>query len=149
MARLSRRRLLHGLAASAAASVLPHQAHGQQGSSPVPALSDVSEPTRAAMAAAAPQFLDALPPDTRRRAVFVVSGKERLNWHYVPRSRAGVAFKDMPAAARTAAHELMKSSLSGVGYGKAVNVIRLEEVLRRLETLGLMRDPEKIGRAHV
>jgi Protein of unknown function (DUF3500) len=142
MARLSRRRLLHGLAASAAASVLPHHAHGQPGSPPVPALSDVSEPTRAAMAAAALAFLDALPPDTRRRAVFVVSDKERLNWHYVPRSRAGVAFKDMPAAARTAAHELMKSSLSGVGYGKAVNIIRLEDVLRRLETFGLMRDPE-------
>src|SRR5215475_3995983 len=141
MARLSRRRLLHGLVASAAASILPHHAYGQQRSSPVPALSDVSEPTRAAMAAAALAFLDALPPDTRRRAVFVVSDKERLNWHYVPRSRAGVAFKDMPAAARTAAHELMKSSLSGVGYGKAVNIIRLEEVLRRLETLGLMRDP--------
>jgi hypothetical protein len=37
----------------------------------------------------------------------------------------------------------MKTSLSAVGYGKAVNVIRLEEVLRRLETFGaLLRDPE-------
>src|SRR5215470_6666602 len=142
MVRLSRRRVLHGLAASAAASLLPHHAHGQQGSAPVPALSDVTEQTRAAMAAAALAFLDTLPPDTRRRAIFVVSDKERLNWHYVPRSRAGVPFKDMPATARTAAHELMKSSLSGVGYGKAVNVIRLEEVLRKLETFGLMRDPE-------
>ena len=49
----------------------------------------------------------------------------------------------MPAAARAAAHELMKASLCAVGYGKAMNVIRLEEVLRQLETFGaLLRDPE-------
>src|SRR5258707_13288756 len=141
MGRLSRRRLLHGLAASAAASALPRHGHAQT-TPPAPALSEVGEPTRVAMAAAALAFLDALPPDSRRRAVFALSSKERLTWHYVPRSREGVPFKDMPSSARSAAHELMKSSLSAVGYGKAVNIIRLEEVLKRLETFGLMRDPE-------
>ena len=49
----------------------------------------------------------------------------------------------MPTAARATAHELMKASLSSVGYGKAVNVIRLESVLRQLETFGgLLRDPD-------
>lgn len=131
MRTLTRRRLLHGLAASAAASALPR-----------PALAQVDDAVRAAMAGAALAFLGALPADRRRRAVFSFADKERLNWHYVPRRREGVAFKDMPAAARAAAHELMKSSLSAVGYGKAVSVIRLEEVLRRLETFGLLRDPE-------
>jgi len=38
---------------------------------------------------------------------------------------------------------LLKSSLSGVGYAKAANVIQLEEVLRSVETFGaLLRDPE-------
>jgi hypothetical protein len=38
----------------------------------------------------------------------------------------------------------MKAALSTVGYAKAVNVVRLEEVLRQLETFGgLSRDPEK------
>lgn len=137
MGRLTRRRLLHGLAASAAASALPRHAHAQDA-----ALVEVSTTTRAAMAGAAVSFLDALPPDARRRAMFAVSDKERLNWHYVPRGREGVPFKDMPTPARTAAHELMKASLSAAGYGKAVNIIRLEDVLRRLETFGLMRDPE-------
>ncbi|HEY7252675.1 MAG TPA: DUF3500 domain-containing protein [Methylomirabilota bacterium] len=135
---LSRRCLLHGLAASAAAAAVPRHAHAQ---SP-PALSDVPDGARAAMAAAALAFLGALPADARKRAVFAVSDKERLNWHYVPRRREGVAFKDMPAPARTAAHELMKVSLSAAGYGKAVTIIRLEEVLRRLETIGLLRDQE-------
>ena len=95
------------------------------------------------MAAAAAGFLATLSTDGQRRALIGFADKERLNWHYVPRRREGLAFKDMPAPARAAAHELMKASLSAVGYAKAVNVIRLEEVLRRLETFGaLLRDPE-------
>jgi hypothetical protein len=62
----------------------------------------------------------------------------------VPRGRKGVALKEMAAPGRAAAHELLKAGLSAIGYAKAVNVIRLEDVLRELETLGgLLRDPEK------
>ncbi len=129
---IPRRRLLHGAAAMAAAAALPR-----------PALAQVTDAGRAAMAGAATAFLAALPDDARRRAVIAFGDKERFNWHYVPRGREGVALKSMPAPARTAAHELMKVSLSAVGYGKAVNVIRLEGVLRQLETFGgLLRDPE-------
>jgi hypothetical protein len=53
-----------------------------------------------------------------------------------------VPFKAMPAPARTAAHELMKASLSAIGYTKATNVIQLETVLRQIESFGLSRDPE-------
>ncbi len=60
----------------------------------------------------------------------------------MPRGREGVPFKAMPAPARAAAHELMKASLSAVGYTKAANVIQLETVLRQIETFGLSRDPE-------
>ena len=127
---VTRRRLVHGMAAAAAMAAL----------SP-PVFAQVTDPARAAMAGAATSFLAALPTDGRRRAVFAFDHAERRNWGYVPRSREGLSFKDMPAAARTAAHELMKTSLSAVGYGKAVNVIRLEEVLRQLETFGaLLRD---------
>src|SRR5215471_2516749 len=139
MAGLTRRRLLHGLAAGAVASSIPCHASGQGAA---PALSEVSDSIRAAMAAAAVAWLNALPSDARRRAVFGMPDKERENWHYVPRRREGVPFKEMPASARASAHELMKASLSGMGYGKAVNIFRLEEVLRRLETFGLIRDPD-------
>jgi hypothetical protein len=95
------------------------------------------------MAGAAIAFLAALGADARRRALFVFGDKERLNWGYVPRRREGLPFKDMAAPARAAAHELMKASLSAVGHAKAVNVIRLEGVLRQLETFGaLTRDPD-------
>ncbi len=131
MPRLTRRRLLHGLAASAAAGALPR-----------PSLAQSSDAARAAMAGAALAFLGALPADARKRAVFPIGDRERLNWHYVPRGREGVPFKAMPAPARAAAHELMKASLSAIGYAKAVNVIQLEAVLRQIETFGLSRDPE-------
>jgi hypothetical protein len=129
---IPRRRLLHGAAAATAAWALG-----------VPAFAQVADAARTVMAGAATAFLAALPADGRRRALFAFDDKERLDWHYIPRRREGLAFKDMPAAARAAAHELMKASLSAAGYGKAVNVIRLEGVLRQLETFGgLMRDPE-------
>jgi len=108
-----------------------------------PALAQVTDAGRAAMAGAATAFLGVLPEAARRRAVIPFGDKERVNWHYVPRGREGLPFKAMPAPARAAAQELMKASLSEVGYAKAVNVIRLETVLRQLETFGgLMRDSE-------
>jgi hypothetical protein len=129
---MGRRQLLHGaLATAALVSVRPVAAQ-------------VGNAARAAMARAAAGFLSALEPDQRRAAVFPIAHDERKNWHYVPRSRSGVPFKEMSAAGRAAAHELIKASLSSVGYTKAVNVMRLEEALRQLETFGgLLRDPEK------
>jgi hypothetical protein len=94
------------------------------------------------MAGAATAFLASLDARQRHRAVFPFGDAERMNWHYVPRRREGLAFKDMGAPSRAAAHELMKASLSAVGYAKAVNIIQLEEVLRQIETFGLSRDPE-------
>jgi hypothetical protein len=74
--------------------------------------------------------------------VFAFTDAERMNWHYVPRRREGLPFKDMKPAARAAARELMKTSLSATGYAKALNVIALEDVLRQIEMIGLSRDPE-------
>ncbi len=133
---LTRRRLLHQVVGGLAAHAALHP-RAQ------PALAQVGEDGRAAIAAAATAFLGSLPTDDQRQATFPFADKERQNWHYVPRSREGISFKQMPRAARAAAHELMKVSLSAAGYGKAVNVILLEDVLRRLETFGgLLRDPE-------
>jgi hypothetical protein len=136
MPELTRRRLLHGLAASAAAAALARSARGQS-PPPVPSLAPMLSPVDVGDAARA-----ALPAETRGHAVFSLGDQQRLDWHYIPRRRAGVPFRDMPAAGRAAAHELMKASLSAAGYGKAVGIMRLEDVLRRLETFGLMRSPD-------
>src|SRR5262252_9793999 len=132
MSLIDRRQLLHGTLAAAALGTAK------------PVWAQAGDSTRAAMARAASAFLAALEPGQRRSATFSFAQDERTNWHYIPRSRSGVAFKEMSQAGRTAAHELIKVSLSGVGYAKAVSVMKLEDVLRQLETFGgLMRDPEK------
>jgi Protein of unknown function (DUF3500) len=132
MGPLDRRQLLHGAAAVTAWAAAR------------PVLAQVPEPARASMAHAATAFIAALEPRQRQAATFPFDHEERRNWHYVPRGRKGLPFKDMSPAARAAAHELMKASLSGVGYAKAVNVVRLEAVLHQLETLGgFLRDPGK------
>ena len=129
---LSRRRLLHGAVATTAIGWVPAVLSAQ-----------VDDAARSAMAAAATAFLAALPSDLQGRALFDFGAAERVNWHYIPRRREGVTFKDMPASARTAAHALMQASLSETGYAKALNVIRLEELLRQTEMLGgFFRDPE-------
>jgi len=129
---IGRRQLLHGTLATAALAAAR------------PAWAQAGDQPRAAMARAATAFLAALEPGQHRAATFPFTQDERMNWHYIPRSRSGLAFKDMPAAGRAAAHELIKVSLSAAGYAKAVNVMQLEVVLRQLETFGgLLRDPEK------
>jgi len=129
---IPRRRLLHGAVAMAAGATLPR-----------PAWSQAPDAARGAMAGAATAFLAALADEPRRRAALAFDDRERLNWHYIPRRREGLALRDMPAPARAAAHELMKAGLSTAGYAKAANVIRLEGVLRQLETFGgLLRDPD-------
>jgi hypothetical protein len=132
MGPIDRRQLLHGtLAAAALAAARPVWAQA-------------GDQTRAAMARAAAAFLASLESGQRRAATFPFAQDERMNWHYIPRSRSGVAFKEMSAAGRAAAHELIRVSLSGAGYTKAVNVMQLEMILRQLETFGgLLRDPEK------
>jgi hypothetical protein len=101
------------------------------------------ESAREAMARAALAFLGTLDSRRARQVAFPFADAERLNWHYVPRRREGLPLKDMTADARAAAHALLQSALSSAGYTKAQDVIRLEGVLRQLETFGaFMRDPE-------
>ncbi len=138
---LGRRTLVHGAVAAATVGLLGRRAASE---SPVPL--GVGPAPRQAMAQAAAAFLATLDAPARRRAAWPFADAERRNWHYVPRGREGLAFKDMAAPAQAAAHALMQASLSATGYAKAVNVVRLEEVLRQIEALGFFRDP---GKYHV
>jgi hypothetical protein len=95
------------------------------------------------MREAAGAFLTALPDEQRAKAQRPFDDRDRLDWHFTPRSRNGVSFKDMDPRGRQAAHALLRIALSEPGYRKAVNIIELEIVLKEIETFGLMRDPER------
>ncbi len=95
------------------------------------------------MRAAAERVLAALPEQSRTQAMRPFEDRDRTDWHYTPRSRNGISFKEMNPAGRDAVHALLRTALSAAGYRKATNIIELENVLREIETFGWMRDPER------
>jgi hypothetical protein len=90
-----------------------------------------------AVEAAARAFLQALSPVQRARASFAFGSAERTTWHWtVPSSvpRNGLALAAMSSRQRGLALALLRASSSPAGYRKAVNIMALQGVLRRLDT---------------
>lgn len=106
-------------------------------------VSPSSSAVAARMRVSAERVLAALPAGMREKMVRAFDDRDRADWHYTPRSRNGVALKELDANGRDAVHALLRDALSAVGYGKVVNIIELELVLREMEAFGLMRDPER------
>ncbi len=96
------------------------------------------------MAAAASAFLDSLGGELRKSAVYEIASPVRLDWHYIPRDRPGVKFKQLGDPQRRAMHALLQSALSSRGYLKATSIMELEGVLHDMEVArggdGLARD---------
>src|SRR5689334_12886166 len=104
---------------------------------------DKSNPTASAMTSAAAAFVQSLSAEPQSRAILPFEEEERFNWHYVPRERRGLPFKEMSEAQRERAHAFLQAGLSQAGYHKTTTIISLEEVLRELEGgKGPVRDPE-------
>lgn len=96
---------------------------------------------------AAVLFLDSLDAAERSATQFDFSNMSRTDWHFVPKDRTGLSFKQMTLPQRRAARVLMRSTLSEKGYFKASSIMMLEQVLRTMEAdrPGAIerRDPEK------
>ena len=104
---------------------------------------DAHEAAAAEMAEAANAFLAALTPEQRAQAGFEMKDDERLNWHYIPRERKGIPFKEMTPAQRSLGHAFLSTGLSQRGYIKAVTIMTLEQILHEIEKNGkFARDPE-------
>ena len=107
------------------------------------AMAHDTAPSAARMRDAVEKTLAALPEAARVKVQKSFDDPDRLDWHFTPRSRNGVAFKELDAKGREAIHALLRQALSAAGYRKVVNIIELEIVLREIETFGMMRDPER------
>ena len=94
---------------------------------------EMESETALRMTEAATAFLAFLTPEQRSRAVFHLEDDERLNWHYIPRERNGLLFKEMDGNQRRLAYGLLSSGLSQHGYVKALDIMSLESVLGNLE----------------
>lgn len=93
---------------------------------------------------AARAFLASLDEKQRAAATFDYSDKERFNWHFIPRDRKGLAFKDLSESQREKFDALLAAALSKVGHETVHDVRFLEAVLQKIEGAGrrFSRDPE-------
>ena len=81
--------------------------------------------------------------DEKGGATYPLEANERFNWHFIPRERKGLPFKEMAPEQKHLAHALLSTALSHRGYLKASTIMSLEQVLRDLEQgKGPTRDPE-------
>jgi hypothetical protein len=124
------RRAVVALALVAAFAPLPSAAH-EVAPGPLTAWID-------GMARAASAWTTAMGGHAGARLPF--EGDERRNWHYVPRSRRGVALRDMTPAQRDAATALVRSGLSARGTERVEATLALESVLAEMER-SRFRDP--------
>ncbi len=94
----------------------------------------------AEMAQAASAFFDSLAPEQQAKLQFALDAPERTDWHYIPRPRPGVPFKEMTPEQRQRSLALVRSALSDEGYRKATTITLLEQVLFD-RTHNPIRDP--------
>lgn len=92
------------------------------------------------VADAAHRFLLSLDEGQRRKAMIAFDSGSRLDWHYIPRSRPGLALGEMRADQADAARALFASVLNQRGLELLEGVRLLEGVLR--EQQGSFRDPD-------
>ena len=95
----------------------------------------------AEMSGAAIHFLEALTPDQKAKATYDFKDEQRYDWHFIPRPRKGLPFKELAPEQRPLAHALIASGLSHRGYLKAMTIMSLERVLFDLE--GVNRKNER------
>jgi hypothetical protein len=98
----------------------------------------------AVMTTAARAFLASLDAQQRARVSFPMNSEERLNWHFIPIERKGVALREMNSAQKQLASALLAAGLSQQGVIKAHTIMSLDAILKEMEQgKGPERDPEK------
>lgn len=103
-------------------------------------------PSGTVMSAAAAAYLATLSDEQKKIGVLEFDTPQRFAWHFIPlETRKGLKVRDMSDAQRKAAHQLLATSLSELGYAKATQIMQLEEVLAQLEgdKEHVKRDPLK------
>ena len=108
----------------------------------LPGLSWAAAPQAARdMARAAGAWLAALDQRQRREAQLEWASRLRESWHYVPRSRPGVALRAMNTAQTAAAWDLLGSLLSARGLDQVRGQLTIERILGELSGSPSFRDP--------
>jgi hypothetical protein len=93
------------------------------------------------MARAASAWLAQLDERQRREARLDWSARQRESWHYVPRSRPGVALRAMSERQTAAAWDLLGTLLAARGLDQVRGLITIERILGELTGSPGFRDP--------
>ena len=95
------------------------------------------------MSTAADAFISSLSADQRARATFAFEDEQRLDWHFIPRPRKGIPFKELDATQRLLGNALMSAGLGQRGLIRVATIMSLDAILREMEQgKGPVRDPE-------
>src|SRR5438128_870424 len=95
------------------------------------------------MSRATEAFISSLSPDQRARATFAFEDEQRLDWHFIPRARKGIPFKDLDPAQHLLGNALLGAGLGQRGLIRAATIMSLDAILREMEQgKGPVRDPE-------
>ena len=95
------------------------------------------------MGQAAGNFWASLTSDQQKKLGFAFKDAQRYDWHFIPRARQGLPWKEMTGAQRALAHGLLASGLSNRGYLQAETIMSLEAILQEMEQgKGPVRDAE-------
>ncbi|TDI42075.1 MAG: DUF3500 domain-containing protein [Acidobacteria bacterium] len=93
------------------------------------------------MATSAKRLLGALDAEQQKTATIPFADEERYNFHYIPRARLGMSYKDMEPGQRKVGLSLLASGLSRRGMSQALDIMYLEQILFELEKHP-RRDPD-------
>ena len=92
---------------------------------------------------AARQFLATLEPAKAQKARYAYDSAERFNWHFVPKERNGLNFKEMTPEQQKAALALLRVGVSSDGVKRLETLRQMENVLKEIEQgRGPVRDPD-------
>lgn len=95
------------------------------------------------MAATTETFFNALNSEQQAKARLELEDEKRFDWHFIPKPRKGLPFKELDASQRQLAYALLSAGLSQRGFTKAVSIMSLEAILREVEQgRGPVRDSE-------
>ena len=95
--------------------------------------SQVNSNTGSPMSVATNEFLNTLSAQQKEEAQFRFDEDERYNWHYIPKTRKGIALKDLNMTERNAVMSMLRTALSDTCFQKTTAIMQLENVLRTVE----------------
>jgi hypothetical protein len=88
-------------------------------------------------------LVQSLDEEQQRALSFPFSDPERFNWHFVPRTRAGLPLGQLSPGQRAVFHAFLSEFMTPAGLKQAIDVIDLERILGELTNNRDFRDPDK------